>query len=275
MGRTGGPGRLAELWQAGGALVWPVSCPGCGLPDIQVCPRCRAAVAGPAFSSPVAGWPPGWDAWAACDYGGVPARLLLAWKERGRPDLTRTLADGLGAALRACADQPKTEALRDGGQWRGGGQLRAGGVRGEDGGSSTSAWLVVPVPTSRAARRKRGGDLMADLAREAARRCRPGWPGPPPEPVLALRHVRAVRDQAALGASERRANVYGALAVRPGTRRFVAGRRCVVVDDVLTTGATAAEAARALTAAGARVVGTCFLSVTSRQLGVLHGGGRV
>jgi predicted amidophosphoribosyltransferase len=242
---------MVEGWRAAGALIWPVSCPGCGRTDVAVCDRCRAAVAGPAFFTPMVGWPPGWGVWAACGYRGVPARLLNAWKERGRTDLGAPLATGLASALLAAA----AAAIADPGR----------------------PLLVVPVPTSRAARRRRGGDLMAELARQAVARAgsTPGFApdagigvGRPPRVVRALRHARPVLDQAGLSAAGRRANLRGALSVRPGARRLVAGRDCVVVDDVVTTGATAAEAARALTSEGARVVGACFLSVTLRRPGV-------
>ena len=235
------PAGRAVGWRAGLNLVWPVSCAGCGQPDIPVCPRCRAAVAGPAFSVPVVGWPVGFEAWAACGYRGTAARMLIAWKERGRVDLSEPLGAGLGAAIGAC---------------------RA--ARGDPG----SQWLLVPVPTTRAGRRRRGGDLMADLTHRAVSVCRSDWAGPPPQPIQALQHARRVQDQGALGASGRRANLRGALEVRPAAAKLVGGRNCVVVDDVVTTGTTAAEAARALTSVGARVVGACFLSVTLRQLGV-------
>ncbi len=126
----------------------------------------------------------------------------------------------------------------------------------------------MPIPSTRAARRRRGADLMAELTRQAATACRPGWPGPPPRPIAALRHVRRVRDQGELNPADRRANLRGALEVRPELVPFLTGRAWVVVDDVVTTGTTAAEAARALTVAGARVVGHCFLSVTLRRQGV-------
>jgi predicted amidophosphoribosyltransferase len=95
-----------------------------------------------------------------------------------------------------------------------------------------------------------------------------GWPDAPPRVQNVLRHVRRVRDQAELGAHERRQNLHGALAVRPRAAGDLAGRRVVIMDDVVTTGATLAEAARALTCAGAHVVGACCLCVTTRQQGV-------
>ncbi|WP_369688378.1 ComF family protein [Actinomadura macra] len=79
----------------------------------------------------------------------------------------------------------------------------------------------------------------------------------------ALRHTRRVSDQAGLTVSERAANLAGALEAVP--RAKVAGRRVVLVDDVITTGATLAEAARALRAADAEVIGAATLAATQRR----------
>jgi ComF family protein len=103
--------------------------------------------------------------------------------------------------------------------------------------------LVVPVPLHRLRRRERGYDQAALLAAQFAARA-----GAPL--VGALGRTRATRQQARLPAAARRVNLAAAFAVRePGVVR---GRTVALVDDVVTTGATADAAAAALAAAGAR-----------------------
>jgi ComF family protein len=104
---------------------------------------------------------------------------------------------------------------------------------------------LVAVPLARSRERARGFNQAALLAERLAPALglplRPRW----------LARVRATGPQTDLGAAERRANVRGAFVADTA----VAGRHVVVVDDVLTTGATVAECARALRAAGAIRVG--------------------
>jgi predicted amidophosphoribosyltransferase len=119
----------------------------------------------------------------------------------------------------------------------------------------------VPVPSTRAAVRRRGHDptLRITAAAVAALRAR----GVPVRRVPALAHARRVADQAGLPMAGRAANLAGALHVaRPGA---VAGRRVVLVDDVITTGSTLAEAARALCAAGAEVPAAAVIAATPRR----------
>jgi predicted amidophosphoribosyltransferase len=85
--------------------------------------------------------------------------------------------------------------------------------------------------------------------------------------VSALRVRRSLQDQAGLGIEQRRRNVAGAFAVRAGVS--VAGRCCVVVDDVVTTGASSAEAVRALQQAGATVLAVAAVCATPRRRRVL------
>jgi ComF family protein len=105
--------------------------------------------------------------------------------------------------------------------------------------------VVVPVPLHRSRQRERGFNQSALLAARIARGL-----AVPCSPRL-LRRRRPTRAQSDLSASERRANVRGAFVASGG----VAGRHVLVVDDVLTTGATVSECAHALLGAGAVTVG--------------------
>ncbi len=218
-------------------LAMPVDCAGCAAPDLALCARCRTELLVPARPVSAPQLPAGLTGWAGPDYAGTVARVLLAWKERGRHDLARPLAEALAGAV-----LPQLRATAG-----------AGGA------------LLVPVPSTRAARRARGEDTVRRLALLAAHRLRAqGAPGPVRvAPVLTVRG--RPRDQAGLTAAGRRENVAGVLAVPAPLAPRVRGRPCLVVDDILTTGATAGEACRALAAAGARVVGVSTVCVTVRR----------
>ncbi|MFG6445080.1 ComF family protein [Microbacterium sp. P07] len=110
---------------------------------------------------------------------------------------------------------------------------------------------LVPLPTSAASMRRRGYRVPELLARRAG-----------VEPLGALRSARVTSDQRRLDVDERRANVAGSLVARG-----VAGRRVIVVDDVVTTGATLGEAVRALRAGGAEVVGAATVAATPKRFG--------
>lgn len=117
--------------------------------------------------------------------------------------------------------------------------------------ATPSGATVTTVPPSRAGDRRRGYRPVDLLARRAGAR-----------PVPLLRLTRTAADQRGLGRAARRANVAGAFAVRalpPGP--------VVVVDDVLTTGATLGAAVAALRAAGATELSAVTLAYTPRRSG--------
>lgn len=104
--------------------------------------------------------------------------------------------------------------------------------------------MLVPLPLHPSRFRERKFDqaalLTAVVGRQLGRRVEPNW----------LSRVRHTRRQVGLSESEREANVQGAFTASPA----VAGHQVVIVDDVLTSGATAREASRALLSAGAAEV---------------------
>jgi ComF family protein len=107
--------------------------------------------------------------------------------------------------------------------------------------------LVLAVPLHAARRRERGYDQAAELARALARELAVPWVDG------VLERVRATAPQSASGAAARRRNLTGAFRlVEPA---WVHGREVLMVDDVLTTGATLHEAMRVLRRGGARTRG--------------------
>jgi predicted amidophosphoribosyltransferase len=234
------PGRLIAVAVRGTAallaLAVPVECPGCGAPDVRLCPHCTGELAAPARPVPVR-IPVRVPAWACAPYGAAVARCVVAWKDRGRLDLTAALGAALARAVAAALDD---------GPWPAGDRV-----------------LLVPVPSSAAARRARGTDVTAALARAAAADLRRR--GLPVGVRPALHQRRRVADQAGLGAVARRVNLAGALGVRRRSRPRLRGAVVVLVDDVVTTGATAAEACTVLTEHGARVVGVAAACWTPRR----------
>jgi predicted amidophosphoribosyltransferase len=90
--------------------------------------------------------------------------------------------------------------------------------------------------------------------------------GVPTRVVPWLRHARRVADQSGLTHHDRADNLAGALMIRPRGRVPTTTGRVVVVDDIVTSGATLAEAVRALRAGGVAVTGTAVIAATTRRL---------
>jgi predicted amidophosphoribosyltransferase len=220
------------------ALLLPVWCAGCDEPDVALCERCALALQPDVRRRVVAAPGGAVDVWSGLVFDGVAARVLRAIKEDGRTGLAAALAPPLAAALD-----------------------RAG----------AAGCLVVPMPTSRAAYRRRGYRVPELLLRRAGR---PGR--------RLLRHARRTADQRGLDRDARRRNVahsmVATMSAMPSLRGTIpeesehaasrAPLRVVVFDDVVTTGASLAEAVRALRAAGIEVVAAVALAATPRRQGI-------
>lgn len=211
-------------------------CVGCAAPGRVLCRRCAGALpigAHPAWPTPA---PPGLaPPFAAAAYDGVVRAMVVGHKERGLLGLRAPLAALLADAVHAGAP--------------------AGPV------------VLVPVPSRAASVRARGHDHTHALVTSAARLLRAGGAD-----VVGLRLLRpgaGVADQAGLGAADRSANLDGSMCCpAEAVHRLRARRsraRLVVCDDVITTGATAREAQRALEATGLEVAAIAAVAATRRR----------
>jgi predicted amidophosphoribosyltransferase len=171
---------------------------------------------------------------AAGEYAGALKALVNAHKEHQALALARPLGEVLAAVV---------------------------GAFGVDTGPSPGGVVLVPVPSRPEAVRRRGHDPVLRTARVAATRLRRTGT----DARVARLLVPAVRleDQAGLDAGQRAANLGGAL--RSRLRAAGASPPVLVVDDVITTGATAREAQRALTDAGFQVAGIATVAATRRR----------
>lgn len=221
-------------WREISSLVLPTECAGCGRGRAGACEPCtaelRAGEVRRVYPVPTpAALPP---VWAAAPYADAVRGMLLAHKERGMLPLARPLGAALGRAARAALEV--VPGPRDGG----------------------AGWALVPVPSARRAVARRGHDPTRRIALRAAGALRRA--GVAARVVPALRLVRPVLDQAGLPGWARAENVAGALAVRAGA--LPEGSRVLLVDDVVTTGASLAEAARAVRVAGAEPVAAAVVA---------------
>lgn len=224
---------------------------------------------------------------AAGRYGRTVSVVLLAFKNHGHVDLAAPVAAALGGVLHAAVGTRASPAAPVPPASPVSAASPASPVSAAFPASPPRPVLLVPVPTRASSRRRRGYDPLMLLL---SRLDRAG--GLPAGTVLApaIRQIPPVRrlltalqrggvpslvrsasaawpglrgGQKGLGRRRRRAGVQDSMSVTGRPRHVLADRDCLIVDDVLTTGATIGEAHRVLTAAGARVLGAVVMAATS------------
>lgn len=159
-------------------------------------------------------------------YSGTVAALIASHKDHDAAELTGTLADLLAASVQALLAV-----------W---------------GDPLTAAPILVPIPTDRGAIRQRGFDHAGTLATVTAQRL-----GLRAGPLL--RRAGLIEDQGHAAAAVRWQQQSGTMVAR------CCDRPVVLVDDVVTTGATVLEGRRALQAAGVAVLGVATVAETQRR----------
>ncbi|HLN78662.1 MAG TPA: ComF family protein [Nocardioidaceae bacterium] len=223
-------------------------CVVCGRPGRLLCGPCDRSLPRTATTSWPSPPPPGLARPVAVgEYDGPLKLLVNAHKERGQFALARPLGDLLAiSVLAALGGSPSSACSR---------------------GWQPARVVLVPVPSRSAVVRRRGHDPLLRITLRAAGRLR--GVGVQASAVRLLRSAAAAADQAGLGAADRALNLAGTMSCpQHRAMRFTATAPApfvVVVDDVITTGATVREAQRALEAAGVAVAGISTVAATRRN----------
>ena len=224
---------MSQRWGIGEAaaslveLILPRPCAGCGgeaEAGEALCARCQQLLR--RVPHPIdRPRPLGFPAWALGPYSDTRRGIIIAMKERGNRAV-RAHAGAVVAAgiefLRARGEIPETAVL-------------------------------VPAPTRASSARERGGDPVTAMCAAAAARL-PGW-----RVVPALATAEGSADQSGLNADERADNMRSAVLLTPAAAQL-RGRQVLLVDDVVTTGATLRASAARVRGAGGDVAGAIVLA---------------
>jgi predicted amidophosphoribosyltransferase len=205
-------------------LIFPARCIGCSQLGISICSSCRSSWHPHIYLSEVNSSGRNYPVISSVQYSPVASRVLLSAKESNIMSADDLLTDAISHSLRYFVKHFGGETL-------------------------------VPIPSRRAASRKRGRNFLSEICEEVARSsetsinlCK----------MQLLKHARSVQDQSSLNSKQRFVNLSGALVV-PSKFSSTISRgnigTLIIVDDLITTGATLAEAIRALCAAGFEVKG--------------------
>lgn len=210
-------------------LVYPKRCPGCHLPSASICESCNSFWQKQTISITLRkNQVSDLLVVSVAQYRDEVRAVLLAYKEDGQREAGKVLTEALLQARRGI--------------------------------SNYSVCTFVPIPSNPKSVRRRGRDFMLDLCNQVA--IQSG------DKVLSIIKVnRDVQDQSKLSEKERSQNLVGAFDCAPKNLKLLAKFPIILVDDLLTTGATLREAQRALRQRGVIPIGAITAAHTARLMG--------
>ncbi len=205
-------------------LLFPTRCFGCSVIGISICANCRSEWHPHLYKSKISGV----TVYSSVIYSPVAKRILLAAKESGLQGADDLLIQAMTHSLNYLPIRKNKTFL-------------------------------VPIPSTLQSQRRRGRKFIVDLSQEVSKIS--GL-----ETVQLLEHQRKVRDQSHLNAKSRNKNMIGALTISRGENsnsqlEIYGDADLILIDDVLTSGATLREGLRALLAGGFRVIGAITAAV--------------
>lgn len=209
-------------------LIFPVACIGCGAAQVEICPSCSALWSTPPILSQLDSLPLAFTA----RYQPRVQRFILAAKEDGSKVARTALAQSLTASLRKLLEGRAGEEI-----------------------------LLVPIPSHPATIRARGRDHAQLLARAVSQNF-----GPEVVHAPLLRVNRRVADQTGLTHLQRAANLAGAFSADSQLITRQGKAAIVMVDDVITSGSSLREGARALASVGWPPMGAISACASARFL---------
>jgi predicted amidophosphoribosyltransferase len=212
-------------------VIFPSRCIGCSRLGISICSECRKQWHPHIYQRTINFSGEIFPVLSAIQYSPIASRVLLSAKESQIKAADQLIVNGIVHALKLVINRY---------------------------GSAT----LVPIPSRKSANRKRGRNFLQEITAAVALEIDLPYQSP-------LTHIRKVRDQSQLNLVDRSANISGAFSISPDfTSQIYAGNtgpKIIVIDDLITTGATLAEAIRALRTAGFTVLGA-VTSCTAKPL---------